>query len=225
MLLDEVAGLQDAHRDGAAPKIPAPSPPTPPPPVLRRPGSSWKYVPTPWTPINAEALVSAYRKKTPVYEFPGYDLAPAKEDAGWEDQWEDMGDGVLMYCTSAMPENPGVTFPIKREDSPQQFSSPSPVQPDTVISSENMDCSDGSTFAQSAYETTRAALEVKNFNHRVVKRQRKDKGTKPPLHIRQHLASFQHSPIDDTNESIFKTRYSILKPNNRHLDPRSGRIF
>ncbi|RWA10651.1 hypothetical protein EKO27_g4450 [Xylaria grammica] len=94
MLLDEVAGLQDAHRDGAASEIPAPSTPPPPPPVLRRPGSSWKYVPTPWTPINAEALVSAYRKKTPVYEFPGYDLALAKEDAGSEDQWEDMGDGV-----------------------------------------------------------------------------------------------------------------------------------
>ncbi|KAI1120517.1 hypothetical protein F5Y10DRAFT_289612 [Nemania abortiva] len=39
----------------------------------RRPASYWRR--EPWTPENPEKLLSSYKKKTPVYKFPGYDTA------------------------------------------------------------------------------------------------------------------------------------------------------
>ncbi|KAI3320376.1 hypothetical protein HD806DRAFT_547282 [Xylariaceae sp. AK1471] len=44
--------------------------------LLQRPRTSWKETFMPWTAQNPEDLLSSYKKKTPVYEFPGYKGVP-----------------------------------------------------------------------------------------------------------------------------------------------------
>ncbi|KAJ2984187.1 hypothetical protein NUW58_g6123 [Xylaria curta] len=69
----------------ARPDIPTPDPvvPTTPTPRLNlRPATSWARKPTPWVPDDPEELISSYKKKTPVFEFDGYDRVEG--DGHWE---------------------------------------------------------------------------------------------------------------------------------------------
>ncbi|TGJ88387.1 hypothetical protein E0Z10_g293 [Xylaria hypoxylon] len=120
--------------------------------VLRRPGCSWKHNPTPWTPEDEGELLSKYKQKTPVYQFPGYDRPPSSgsetepEIRNSANEWEDVGDGVMMYCTSAMPTNPEGATLAKRERLP---------------SSMDIDYANGPIFARSAYNVVQETIEVK----------------------------------------------------------------
>lgn len=116
--------------------------------VLQRPRMNWKGLATPWTPQDPEELLSTYKKKTPVYEFPGYDdavrpsqtlprplalevRAPVEDDGLRE--WEELGDGLMIRYFNTIPK----------------------VQKDNLVkhqpSEENF--SNGYSYAYAAYET------------------------------------------------------------------------
>ncbi|KAI0976346.1 hypothetical protein F4678DRAFT_221474 [Xylaria arbuscula] len=199
----------------------------------RRPSSSWR--PMPWTPENPEQLLSSYKRKTPVYEFPGYDrdgystqlnpVADTRVDtttkAGDLDEWVDVGDDVLMYCTSPKPVGSEST-PIKCEN--RQSSAVSRTQ----------NCAE--LFAGSAYEAVQESIEDMDYEivetaentYRTIKNQRTGRlphadympisrlrnirGREPTKQRCAHLHKYRHYDIDDSNESVFKSRYSILRP-------------
>ncbi|KAI0873345.1 hypothetical protein GGS24DRAFT_464146 [Hypoxylon argillaceum] len=78
---DSEYGEEDMQSEAAADlcdvvtEDPTPPKPTTPArqPILRRPGSYWREKPLPWTSDDPQELLASYKKKTPVYEFPGYD--------------------------------------------------------------------------------------------------------------------------------------------------------
>ncbi|KAI0541791.1 hypothetical protein GGR58DRAFT_386989 [Xylaria digitata] len=241
----EAEGSHDsAQQDGATEVPPAPTTPAP-RPAPRRPGLGWKERPTPWTPDDPEKLLSSYKKKTPVFEFPGYervripDSPEIEEDSGTE--WEDLGEGLMMHCTSAAPTNAEDASTIKDERLPRQ-SSPGPVHTYTVRSTDT-DYADGTNFAHSAYRAVQDTIEVEESEYEVIERPPKNEGLVRKRRKRNpeprasytrlsrrrseeprtnRLDDFRHRAPSESNESVFKSRYAILRPRNGRLDPHAN---
>ncbi|KAI0476651.1 hypothetical protein F4859DRAFT_513981 [Xylaria cf. heliscus] len=222
---------------------------------LRRPQSSWGRKALQWTPDHPEELLSSYKKKTPVYMFPGYDGEPCRNSVtpspgprppairpvltssakegeqvmsvatghNIQDDWEELGDGLMICCqktTSTNQEGNAVKC--------EQVTYPNPVsEPQGYLETSTAHVS-GNSYARAAYEVIVGEME-----YDLVERPRKAEGylqnlprhrpnrqpassteilrTLAPIGMPQ-LQQFRHRPIDDRDESIFKTRYSILNP-------------
>ncbi|KAI1348340.1 hypothetical protein F5Y01DRAFT_328605 [Xylaria sp. FL0043] len=220
-----------------------------------RAGSSWK--PTPWTPEDPEELLSAYKRKTPVYDFPGYgtdpdpnpDLRPdvnleiaihgataeaqVPDDTTGEDsseEWVDIGDGLLMYNKIVEPSEREAPS-MKQE---QQYLSPSP-QRETQRHRETR-AMDGEVFARSAYRFSQEP-EYEMIGPREYRTTHSGHANRPISIVTawrsqpptqqeaNRLEQYRHQRDGDTDDSVLKSRYSILRPNNRFFDPSSGRSF
>ncbi|KAI1742113.1 hypothetical protein F4680DRAFT_464065 [Xylaria scruposa] len=216
--------------------------------TLRRPQSSFERPPQ-WIPENPDEMVSSYRKKTPVYEWPGYEggprrnpVTPSKIEGHWkipppssrvqsteasegvadeaiEHEWEDLGDG-LMICSKNATNDNQVEDAVKSE----QGSNPSPSSIDD--SRGDTPLASGNIFARAAYEA------INEIEYEVVERPRNTEAyfrNHPPRRTYREPASstrvarrlapvgprlqrFRHQAIHDSDESIFKSRYSILNP-------------
>ncbi|KAI0805194.1 hypothetical protein GGR55DRAFT_282044 [Xylaria sp. FL0064] len=231
----------------------SPDTPAPVPPArtnLRRPGSS--RMPPPWRAKNEE-IVSAYKRKTPVYDFPGYGTDPdlsldvsleveihgaaaeaqIPDDTMGEDsskEWVDIGDGLLMYHKGVEPREPEVPS-MKQE---QQYLSYSP-QCETQRHGETR-VMDGEVFARSAYQFSQEPEYevITSREYHTDPSDRPNRSTPIVRSWRSHqpiqqetsrLEQYRHHHDGDTDESVFKGRYSILRPSNRFFDPSSGRSF
>ncbi|KAI1306561.1 hypothetical protein F5Y03DRAFT_405890 [Xylaria venustula] len=200
--------------------------------TLRRPATSWQH--TPWTPENPEQLLSLYKRKTPVYEWPSYNrdihntqLNPDADktvntiaEAGDLDEWVDVGDDILMYCTSPKPTG-SEGSPIKSE----KHQSPDLRTQDGAKLSQIY--SDSNNFAESAYQAVQESTEDTDFEivtaeetygaHRrmgrfPIPRPRSIRNHKPYKQRWAQLYKYRHHDLDDSNESVLKNRYSILRP-------------
>ncbi|KAI1755333.1 hypothetical protein F4782DRAFT_551599 [Xylaria castorea] len=254
--------------DTAMPDIVVPV--TPAPLVLRRPQSAWGKAVQQWSPEDPDQLLLSYKKKTPVYEFPGYDGEPRRDsetpspssrvqDTGvkplftssaeegekvmhglieqdsitvWElieqdgiTEWEDLGDG-LMICCKNTTDNNQEDDPVKCEQG--NHSSPSPINESQGYGATSAASAGGNSYARAAYEV------IHEMEYEVVESPRKmeEYFRNIPLHrpnresassstrILRRLAPvgiprlqrFRHHAIDDSDESTFKSRYSILNP-------------
>jgi hypothetical protein len=183
----------------------------------------------PWFPENPEELVSSYKKKTPVYEFPGYRAVPRPNlstPRHGEGAKENQSDFILIDVDDALQpdfiiidgdaeevpkprklqemdwEDLGDGLKVER---PQR----SPLDNLETLSMRSPDLDlesvTGSAYAQTAYEAVhgrKGALEqTKDLGTR---NERRDMGAR--------LRSFRHNTDadDSMKESYFKRRYSIL---------------
>ncbi|KAI1423540.1 hypothetical protein F5Y12DRAFT_798239 [Xylaria sp. FL1777] len=225
-------------------------PPTPLTPetrlVLRRPGSFRRPIPIPWTPNDPQELLSSYKKKTPVYDFPGYNGVHRPSPEGY---WENSPSFKSIHEQKFMPgveENAeamdgtitdsdlnewedlghGLTAPIKSEQ--QQFSL-SPLDNTQNYTVSSMNGLDGEKFAYSAYKAIQKTMEVEETEYEVVERPENKAPNFRLSSARDHkcqqrsprLQHFRHEQIDNTNESVFKSRYAILRPKTRFLKYRT----
>ncbi|KAI1277564.1 hypothetical protein F5Y07DRAFT_407150 [Xylaria sp. FL0933] len=227
-----------------------PAPVTPARTNLRRPGSSLKY--TQWTPDDPEEFPLLYKQKTPVYHCPGENVGPDLSlgasleieisgavdelevmdyDEENSDEWVDIGDGLLMYNKSVESREPEAPS-MKQE---QQCPSPSP--PRETQRHRETRAMDGEVFARSAYQFSQEP-EYEVITPRQYHIDHSDRRNRPTPIVRSWRS---HQPIQqetsrleqyrrqhnvsDTDESIFKSRYSILRPNNRFFGPSSGKSF
>ncbi|KAI0551068.1 hypothetical protein F4679DRAFT_582846 [Xylaria curta] len=233
--------------DTPTPDVSTPVPPTR--SVLQRPRSSFGP-PSQWIPDDPDETLSSYRKKkTPQWEWPGYEaVTPSKINEYWktpspgsrfqsaeasegvvdvaiEHEWVDLGDGLLISNKNATNAN-------QEEDAvkSEQENTPSPSSIDD--SRGYTAHASGNIFARSAYEA------INEMEYEVVE---KPRGGTEEQHIRKHpprrphrelassstralrrlapvgsrLQRFRHQAIHDSDESIFKSRYSILNPRHR----------
>ncbi|KAI0857950.1 hypothetical protein F4860DRAFT_527473 [Xylaria cubensis] len=176
--------------------------------VQQRPQSSMGKAPQ-WTPPNPDEMVSSYKKKTPQWEYPGYEGQPCQNpenemvaDEATEHDWEDLGDGIRNHPSPSPIDNP---------------------QEHTTYAS-------GNIYARAAYEA------INEIEYEVVERPRSTEAyhrNHPPHRARREPASssinimrrlapvgsrlqrFRHRAIRDSDESILKSRYSILNPRYR----------
>jgi hypothetical protein len=178
-----------------------PQPPSAPPPVsvprsAPRPISHFKVAH--WSPEDPEALLSNYKKKTPVYKYPGYE-----------------------YTSSSTTDSDSSTGTIGR--SPKAVRSPLGPIHKSAISRPISSIGHGHDYARVAYEVVneKPAQPVKVKTTKAIERLRQDK-----LHrSRQHracsrkstysthkaqLQKFRYHPMTPTNKSILKNRYPIL---------------
>ncbi|KAI0456207.1 hypothetical protein F5B21DRAFT_522948 [Xylaria acuta] len=204
----------------------------------RRPQSIWGKA-VQWIPEDPDELLSSYKKKTPVYEFPGYNTEPRldsttpsqvanvrpvsmssveegkiiEHDNLDKNEWEDLGDGLMICCKTTTNNNQGDNVKCEKA----VHSSP------TVFTS-------GNSYALSAYELME---DIDLQDYEVVERPRRaeeypqnlplyrpDRQSASCTNILRRLAPvgiarlerFRHQEIDDSDESVFKSRYSILNP-------------
>ncbi|KAJ8126715.1 hypothetical protein O1611_g6922 [Lasiodiplodia mahajangana] len=219
-------------------------------PVQRRPaGSYWRNNTEQWTPEDPEELLSSYKKKTPVYEFPGYDSVPrpppqlqsikpqnvpiagstpnalvggirdsevTREDSLKD--WEDLGGGLMIYFPSATKKQD--QDPFKHEhaflrqptfsDQRQRYTSPTSQ-------------SNGQAYARAAYEAIRESAEHEEIHKanqgdqcpRMLHRHTHYSGRVLPRRVQPalQLREFYHRPVNNaSDESVFTSRYAILRP-------------
>ncbi|KAI8948274.1 hypothetical protein F4801DRAFT_467681 [Xylaria longipes] len=207
-----------------------PATPAPKQLVPRRPQSSWGKA-VQWTPENPDELLSSYKKKTPVFEFPGYDgelrrnsatpspsyrvqaeegerMAHGVMEHDSLDEWDDLGEGLLI-CRKNTTNN--------QDDNQVKCEQSVDSSPSTSTASS------GHTYARAAYQTIE---EMEMCEYEVVERPRNPEeyaqslpSTRflrrlPPVNV-PRLQRFRHRAIDNSDESILKSRYSILNPKHR----------
>jgi len=185
----------------------------------------------PWFPENPEELVSSYKKKTPVYEFPGYRAAPRSNLSiphHREGTKENQPDFILIDDEEALePDFIMVDGDAEEALEPRELqetdwedlgdglkverSQGSPPDNLETLSIRNptldLESVAGSAYAQTAYE----AVE----GHKGGLEQIKELGTRNERrNIQARLRSFRHNidADDSMKESYFKRRYSILRP-------------
>ncbi|KAI0103872.1 hypothetical protein GGR51DRAFT_561526 [Nemania sp. FL0031] len=157
----------------------------------------WENNAQQWTPEDPQKLLSSYKKKTPVYEFPGYDNAPrplpdsitrgnrdsstgntSGNDAAIEDvvsqednpaEWEDLGDGLMVRFPDTTKRQQNHDS-VKRERTPPPFNQPYQSQRDTLPT---QDESDGQMYARVAYEALRESIEHE-MDYEVIRRPRRN---------------------------------------------------
>ncbi|KAI0512714.1 hypothetical protein F5B22DRAFT_657574 [Xylaria bambusicola] len=132
--------------------------------------------------------------------------------------WEDVGDGILMCRGGAQSGSLGPeAVPIKFEERQFSFSPLEPLSPPNIPQPQpQIDFNVGEMFARSAYEETQKILEsVEDVEYNEVEmghpRPSRLNYATTKNHIKR-LQSFRHEHINDSDESIFKSRYSILGP-------------
>ncbi|KAF2971370.1 hypothetical protein GQX73_g2233 [Xylaria multiplex] len=115
----------------------------------------------------------------------------------------------------------------------------SPAQIHTAPSTDTAHA-DGINFARSAYRAVQDTVEIEEESeYEFIERPPKNEGlagkqrrlnhksSAPPYKTRRRseepctnrLDGFRHKPLDESNNSVLKYRYAILRPGNRRLDP------
>ncbi|KAI0393128.1 hypothetical protein F5Y17DRAFT_459237 [Xylariaceae sp. FL0594] len=187
----------------------------------------------PWHPEDPEELVSSYKRKTPVYEFPGYNTAPQgsrshptnereqgefiviEDDEAVDDDDVVMIDGDRQVQNRAARHAEGLEWQDLEDDVKNER--PQPLRKDSETLSMHSHTIDsislaGSAYAQAAgeavksHEERKEALEkMKGLNTETGSEKQKSKTA---------LNDFRHhtSTSDVTEESYFRRKYSILRP-------------
>lgn len=154
--------------------------------ISRRPGSFWKNK-AQWTPKDPDKLLSAYKKKTPVYEFPGYNRqhsspTPASRLQTDDDlnEWQDLGDGLLISRTKTRDDNQESDTDTIDNDHESDASAKKhellgldEPSPPSLIGRQDAETSvgcypNGQNYAQSAYR----AIEIEEAGYEVIQRER-----------------------------------------------------
>ncbi len=151
-----------------------------------------------------------------------------------------------MYCTSALPndsEGASIKCEEQQQQQQQQQQQPSCSPPETqdhTASNTSTSYINGEYFARSAYGAMQETRELDEMEYEIVEKPPQESGYPRPVRLHRpsrksnlstgtsriaRLQQYRHErDIDNTNESVFKSRYAILRPKSRFLDPRTGRI-
>ncbi|KAI1326651.1 hypothetical protein F5Y16DRAFT_374162 [Xylariaceae sp. FL0255] len=200
--------------------------------------SKVNQTPQQWRAQSAD-LVETYRKKTPVYSWPGYeDARPPKEvvDLTLDSDNEDGGDDgdyemVETVKSPKMDTTTSMFFEVA-EDDDQEWE---------IVDRED---TDGQLYATAALEVVRdraqepvpkspvpespvpkparlpllgslrrtASDTSRRNNARLASRRQKSSSRPRP---RPQLQQFALVPVDEANRSIYKSRYAILRPSSQ----------